>query len=151
MANQYVNKVDLADGTTLIDISGDTITADKMLYGYTAHDKSGKPITGSIQDMAGQSVTPSRSQQTISTNGKRMTGDIVVGAIPNTYYTMEEAMALMFPVGSIYMSTSSTAPSFGGTWEEVILLQTLDQSKHGYVDFFPGTNTGNLHYWKRIA
>lgn len=46
MANQYVNKVQLADGTPLIDISGDTVAADKLLSGYTAHDKSGAAITG---------------------------------------------------------------------------------------------------------
>lgn len=46
MANQYVNKVQLADGTSLIDISGDTVAADKLLSGYTAHDKSGAAITG---------------------------------------------------------------------------------------------------------
>ena len=47
-SNPYVNKVKLADGTTLIDISSDTVAANKMLYGYTAHDKSGASVTGSI-------------------------------------------------------------------------------------------------------
>lgn len=40
-----VNKVIFGD-RTLIDISGDTVTADKLLAGYTAHDKSGTQITG---------------------------------------------------------------------------------------------------------
>ena len=40
MANQYVNKV-IYGGETLIDISSDTVTAAKILTGYTAHDKSG--------------------------------------------------------------------------------------------------------------
>jgi len=44
--NPYVNKVQLADGTSLIDISSDTVTADKLMQGYTAHDKSGALITG---------------------------------------------------------------------------------------------------------
>lgn len=47
MANQYKNKV-VYYGDTLIDISGDTVAADKLLAGYTAHDKSGAPITGSV-------------------------------------------------------------------------------------------------------
>ena len=46
--NPYVNKVDLADGTTLIDLTSDTVESGKMLYGYTAHDASGAAITGSI-------------------------------------------------------------------------------------------------------
>ena len=30
----------------LIDLTGDTATADKILQGYTAHDKSGESVTG---------------------------------------------------------------------------------------------------------
>ena len=45
--NTYVNKVALADGTTLIDLTGDTIAASDLAYGVTAHDASGAPITGS--------------------------------------------------------------------------------------------------------
>lgn len=43
--NQYVNKL-VVNGVTKLDLSGDTITADKLATGYTAHDASGKPITG---------------------------------------------------------------------------------------------------------
>lgn len=50
MANAYVNKVNLADGTTLIDISSDTVTAYKLMQGYTAHDRTGAVITGLIVD-----------------------------------------------------------------------------------------------------
>ena len=46
MANQYKNKV-VYYGETLMDISEDTVTADKLLAGYTAHDASGAPIVGS--------------------------------------------------------------------------------------------------------
>lgn len=50
--NPYINKV-VYGNNTLIDLSSDTITADKVLTGYTAHDKSGASITGT----AGASVT----------------------------------------------------------------------------------------------
>ena len=46
MANEYVNKV-IYGNRTLIDLTGDTVQADKILSGYTAHDKSGAPVTGS--------------------------------------------------------------------------------------------------------
>lgn len=46
MSNSYVNKVVLSSGETLIDLSSDTVVANKLLYGYTAHDKSGASITG---------------------------------------------------------------------------------------------------------
>ncbi len=44
--NQYVSKVVLSDGRTLIDLTGDTISPDKLAKDITAHDKSGAPITG---------------------------------------------------------------------------------------------------------
>jgi len=46
--NPYNNKVQLSDGTVLLDLTGDTITADDMLAGVTAHDRSGAQITGVI-------------------------------------------------------------------------------------------------------
>ena len=33
-------------GKILIDLTGDTVTADKLLDGFTAHGKDGEPITG---------------------------------------------------------------------------------------------------------
>ena len=48
MANQYNNRVELSDGTVLIDLTSDTVAADKLLSGYTAHDKTGSLITGSV-------------------------------------------------------------------------------------------------------
>lgn len=47
MANQYCNKVVLEGGEVLIDLTSDTVVANKILSGYTAHDKTGAPITGS--------------------------------------------------------------------------------------------------------
>ena len=46
MANSYNNKVVLASGEVLIDLTGDTVDAAHVLDGYTFHDKSGAPVTG---------------------------------------------------------------------------------------------------------
>lgn len=46
--NPYTNKVVLADGRTLIDLTEDTVSADRMLSGTTAHDRSGQTITGTL-------------------------------------------------------------------------------------------------------
>ena len=43
MAN---SRVQLADGIVLIDLTNDTVTADKIVAGYTAHDAGGNAITG---------------------------------------------------------------------------------------------------------
>lgn len=48
------NKI-IYNGNTLIDLTGDTVTADKLMQGYTAHDRSGAVITGTATQ--GGSVT----------------------------------------------------------------------------------------------
>jgi len=40
-----INKV-IYGGNTLIDLTSDSVTKDKLLAGYTAHDKSGEVIEG---------------------------------------------------------------------------------------------------------
>lgn len=65
--NQYVNKVDRSvDGSTetLIDISEDTVDAGHLASGYTAHDRSGAPITGTAIGGSVVSVTPDLSEGT---------------------------------------------------------------------------------------
>lgn len=42
-----INKVNFGN-TTLIDISADTVTANTLLSGATAHDNSGTQITGAV-------------------------------------------------------------------------------------------------------
>lgn len=43
-----VNKVNYGDNI-LIDLTLDTVQADQLLKGYTAHDASGKQITGILE------------------------------------------------------------------------------------------------------
>lgn len=45
--NQYVNKVKYGN-TTLIDLTGDTVTASSLLSGHTAHDASGAQVSGNV-------------------------------------------------------------------------------------------------------
>ena len=53
-----VNKVQYNDNgqlKTLIDLTADTVTADKLAKGYTAHDMSGNIITGTLESSGGSS------------------------------------------------------------------------------------------------
>ena len=47
--NQYNSKIVLASGEVLMDLTQDTVVADKLLKGFTAHGKDGAPITGSCE------------------------------------------------------------------------------------------------------
>ena len=55
MAN---NKVQLADGTTLIDLTSDTVTPQTMLAGATAHAANGEQITGVVNLANAGTATP---------------------------------------------------------------------------------------------
>ncbi len=46
MANEYNSKVVLSNGTVLMDLTADTVSAATLLEGATAHGKDGAPITG---------------------------------------------------------------------------------------------------------
>lgn len=48
------------------------------------HNGSGK-VTQSIATLGGQTITPSKSIQTVSCSGKYMTGNVTVGAIPSNF------------------------------------------------------------------
>lgn len=67
-----VNKV-VYGGNTLIDLSADTVAANKMLAGITGHDKAGNPITGNIPSQAAQTITPGTDDKTIAA-GKYLSG-----------------------------------------------------------------------------
>ena len=42
-----VNHV-IINGETVVDLRNDTVSADKLLKGVTAHDKTGAAITGTL-------------------------------------------------------------------------------------------------------
>lgn len=43
-----INKVQKADGTILMDLTNDTVDANSLLQGVTAHDRSGTQIQGAV-------------------------------------------------------------------------------------------------------
>lgn len=75
-----VNKVALANGTVMIDLTSDTVTASSVLAGVTAHDKSGAKITGTLfanfQDSMEltDSITDSSGNAVMDSSGSLITG-----------------------------------------------------------------------------
>ena len=63
----------------------------------------------------------------------------------------------LFPIGCVYISTSSTAPTFGGTnwnWQEILIPTTwgdLEDGQRSYTEKESGDTSGTLHFWLRIA
>lgn len=97
--NQYVNKV--VYGTQIIlDLTGDTITDDKLLAGYTAHDASGKPIIGTCTfDVNSQDADIKVAEmlvgKTAYARGTKLTGTMPsIGAITKTITTKDQVISI---------------------------------------------------------
>lgn len=101
MANKYINKL-VVGNETKFDLTSDTVTAEKLLSGFTAHDKSGAPITGTCTyDADTQDATAAVAEilegKTAYARGAKLTGTMPnKGAVSGTIATKE---AYTIPMG----------------------------------------------------
>lgn len=70
-------------GNTLIDLTADTVTADKILDGYTAHAANGEPITGSCKYDANTQDATATEAEILSGKTAYNKGNKVTGKMPN--------------------------------------------------------------------
>lgn len=80
--NQYANKI-VFGNEVLIDLTGDTITANDLLSGKTAHDKSGAPITGACTYDADTSDADATASEILATKTAYVNGSKVTGTMTN--------------------------------------------------------------------
>lgn len=80
--NQYINKVVYGSGT-LIDLTGDTITAADVVSGKKFHLASGATATGAIPTVGATTITPTTATQTAVASGRYTTGTIKVAPMPS--------------------------------------------------------------------
>ena len=83
MANSYNNKVVLASGEVLIDLTGDTVDAAHVLNGYTFHDKSGAPVTGTCTYDSDTSDDTAAVGEILSGKTAHARGALLTGTMPN--------------------------------------------------------------------
>ncbi len=80
--NQHVNKI-VYGNTVLIDLTADTVTDDKILASYTAHDASGNIITGTCDfDVNSQDATVKVAEMLIGKTAYAR-GTKLTGTMPN--------------------------------------------------------------------
>ena len=109
------NKI-IYGGNTLIDLTADTVDEDKLLSGFTAHDKSGEVITGACTfDSDTQDATATVAEillsKTAYARGAKLTGTMPNnGAVTGTIETKaaEYTVPQGYHDGSGKVSISST-------------------------------------------
>lgn len=82
MANEYVNKV-IYGGNTLIDLTGDTVTASDVLSGVKFHLPSGAIGTGSCAYDVDSSDCTAAVAEVLATKTFAKGGSVLTGTMPN--------------------------------------------------------------------
>lgn len=77
-----INKV-IFGGETLIDLTGDTVTADALANGITAHDKSGAVITGTSTKDSDTSDATAAVAEILKDKTAYARGALLTGTMPN--------------------------------------------------------------------
>ena len=80
--NSYNSKV-IFNGDVLMDLTGDTVTADKLLKGITAHGKDGAPITGTCDWDAATGDATAAAAEILTGKTAYVKGKKVSGTMPN--------------------------------------------------------------------
>ena len=83
MANEYVSKVALSDGTILIDLTSDTVDASHLLSGYTAHGADGAAITGTCDYDSDTSNDTALVSEILYGKTAHARGTLLTGTMPN--------------------------------------------------------------------
>ncbi len=122
------------NGVTYIDLSKDTVTTDNLLNGYTAHDKNGALITGTMNIL--DSYNDLNDKPQINS----------VELIGNKTFIQLGLLDFFYPVGSYY-ETSDTSfdpnVTWGGTWELETEGQVHVSSGNNYSIVGAVTNTSD--------
>lgn len=132
--NKNISKVEI-NGATLIDISNDTVVANILAQGYTAHDKTGKPIAGTLTQQSGKTVTPGTSNIVAVESGKYTTGTVYVKGDSNLTADNIKSGTSIFGVTGSYVDSTPIEISTDAGMEAVLTSDNV-----GKVYKFTGTS-----------
>lgn len=107
-----VNKVEI-NGVVKLDLTADTVTAAKLAHGETAHDASGKPITGTMTVPQLQIVVTASAGATVTATKGSKTASGTADASGNCTLIVDEVGT--WTVTAATASTTKTADVVVGT------------------------------------
>lgn len=97
-----VNKVEYNDNgqlKTLIDLTADTVTADKLAKGYTAHDMSGNIITGTMESGSSDEAMEALKAVVERTNSVVNLPQGITEIGSYTFYRFDTLKSILLPSG----------------------------------------------------
>lgn len=143
MADKYVSKV-VYGGKTLIDLTADTVTADKVLSGYTTHGKDGAAITGTCTfdadtGDATAAVAEILTGKTAYVNGVKLTGTMKNnGAVTGTISTKADVYTIPIGyhdgAGKVSISTTEQAKIIAGNIRSGVTILGVTGTMSGGED-----------------
>ena len=163
VGDALADKADRSELQNAVTVDGQGADAQGHILVYPEHiPMSGTDPTTlaakitAIDGKTGQDIpVRSGSTQTIAEaleqTGNAQTAQTIPMSDASGAPTIAAMIASLFPVGAVYVSLNTTAPSFFGTWQEIKIVASWYDLKNGVRNYSDGTGTGGLHFWRRIS
>lgn len=150
MSNQYNNKVVLANGTTLIDLTGDDVTAADVAQGKIFHLPTGEQATGTASGGGGGSSGGLSNLVDISDSNLTMpfmlsqikNGNTVGGTVTySSNFTKTESLFL-----STGLTTLHGLLMVGTTFDNITSLGTGASNKWFLMNIYKNANDETMYF-----